>query len=914
MNTKKVVYIFLLLIMAIFQLALPFPAYAACSGIVYVNASLGSGSPDGCSWGTAFSKLQDGLATATSGDQIWVASGTYYPDEGTGQTANARNSTFLLKNSVAIYGGFTGSETLLSQRNVNPATNNTILSGDIDGTPADNAGNAYHIVTANSSSSNAVLDAFTIISGNATGATLPNGAGILISDSSPTFGNLIIRNNVADFGGGVLNYTTNLAVPEASYSRPIFTNVTFSNNTAIEGGGLQASNSSIVLNDVIFSENSATSGAGGGIYANTGNPWDAPSVPKLTNVTFSGNTARGGAGMYNNNNTAALNSVTFSNNTALRRGGGVLNENADPSFTNVTFYGNVSQESIGSTPWGGGGMINITSNPTLNNVTFSGNNSVNALSDAGGDGMRNTVNSNPVIRNSIFWGDTNDEINDDGTGTITISDSVVQGGFVGGTHIITTNPNLSALVDNGGFTQTVAIGSGSSALDAGGVTAACAPTDQRRMARPQGAACDIGAYEFSLVNTDVYIGINKRQSYDLNNTTTISDHYPNVFNGPLQVLSKMEEKFFATERTTYGNSFHETTGIPNNQLTTDYWFPWYDFSIMSTWISVGNPSTSQTANVSVYIGGQFMESSTVPPQGRWTPSYPGVFDGPVEVKSTDVLETAGIPSNVAGIPIVVSERTLYGQNFNETNGIPNNRLASDYWFPWYDYAIMSTWISVGNPSPTQTAHVSVYIGGQFKESSDIGPSDRWTPSYPGEFNGPVQVKSTDVLETTGGQSNTPGISIIATERTLYGMSFNETPGIRFADLTTDYWLPTYDSSGSMQTWLSVGNPSTTQSANVSVYIAGQFVGSHVVPASGKWTPIYPGTLSGPVEVKSTDVLETAGGQSNTPGIPVFFSARTLRGTSFSETNGISANQLDSQYWFPWYDFQIMQTWLHIGRP
>ncbi len=415
-------------------------------------------------------------------------------------------------------------------------------------------------------------------------------------------------------------------------------------------------------------------------------------------------------------------------------------------------------------------------------------------------------------------------------------------------------------------------------------------------------------------NVNVKIGVNDKGTYGLPAVSSVAAYYYGVFDGPVKVTSSTGQSIFATERTYYGGTFHETTGIPDYQLTTDYWFPWYDYSIMQTWISVGNPSPSQTANVSIYIAGQFKGSTSIPANGRWTPSYPGVFNGPVEVKSTQTLEAYGGQSNTAGIPIMVSERTLYGQNFNETNGIPNNRLASDYWFPWYDFSIMQTWISVGNPSPTQIAHVSVYIAGQFKGSQDIAPSGRWTPSYPGEFNGPVQVKSTDVLETAGGQSNTPGISIIATERTLYGMSFNETPGVRTLDLTTDYWLPTYDSSGSMQTWLSVGNPDTTQAANVSVYIAGQFVESHVVAASGKWTPIYPGTLSGPVEVKSTAVLESAGNPSSTPGNPVFFSARTLRGTSFSETNGIPANQLDSIYWFPWYDFQIMQTWLHIGRP
>src|SRR6266498_1392068 len=195
-------------------------------------------------------------------------------------------------------------------------------------------------------------------------------------------------------------------------------------------------------------------------------------------------------------------------------------------------------------------------------------------------------------------------------------------------------------------------------------------------------------------DVNVRIGGTDQGRYGLSSMQTLSDQYNNVFNGPVKVTSMGGRPVFATERTLYGNSFHETTGIPNDQLTTDYWFPWYDFSIMQTWISVGNPSTTQNANVSVYIAGQFKGSSAIGPMGRWTPNFPSVFDGPVEVKSTAVLETTGGQSNTPGISIVVSERTLYGQNFNETNGIPNNRLASEYWFPWYDFQIMQTWISI----------------------------------------------------------------------------------------------------------------------------------------------------------------------------------------------------------------------------
>ncbi len=49
------------------------------------------------------------------------------------------------------------------------------------------------------------------------------------------------------------------------------------------------------------------------------------------------------------------------------------------------------------------------------------------------------------------------------------------------------------LADNGGPTLTLMPGTGSPAIDAGGTCSAA--TDQRGIARPQGAACDVGAVE-----------------------------------------------------------------------------------------------------------------------------------------------------------------------------------------------------------------------------------------------------------------------------------------------------------------------------------------------------------------------------------------------------------------------------------
>lgn len=96
--------------------------------LLYVKVSA-SGVNNGTSWTDAYTKLQDAITFANANSsvtQIWVAAGTYYPDEGAGPINNNRSASFSLKNNLAIYGGFAGTETLLSERNW--TTKSTILS------------------------------------------------------------------------------------------------------------------------------------------------------------------------------------------------------------------------------------------------------------------------------------------------------------------------------------------------------------------------------------------------------------------------------------------------------------------------------------------------------------------------------------------------------------------------------------------------------------------------------------------------------------------------------------------------------------------------------------------------------------------------------------------------------------------
>ena len=87
---------------------------------------------DGTAWSTAFAKLQDALSHANliPGDSISEAAGSYYPDEGVGQTNNAKTSRFHILEGIVLLGDFPINGGDLSSRNY--VLNKTNLSGDID--------------------------------------------------------------------------------------------------------------------------------------------------------------------------------------------------------------------------------------------------------------------------------------------------------------------------------------------------------------------------------------------------------------------------------------------------------------------------------------------------------------------------------------------------------------------------------------------------------------------------------------------------------------------------------------------------------------------------------------------------------------------------------------------------------------
>jgi parallel beta-helix repeat protein len=278
---------------------------SADAAIKFVDVSLASGANNGTSWADAYqgtTGLQAALGSAVAGDQIWVRGGLYKP------TATATRSIYFeMKTGVEIYGGFNGTETLLSQRDV--VANPTILSGDLAGNDASNifTDNSFHLINCNTANATAVLDGFTVTGGNANGASASNqdkGGGILcLTGSAVTVRNCRFVSNRCTFGGGAgyINGATPTFIDtlflnniggsfggafDMNNGTSTFLRCEFVGNTAARAGAVECFGSSnSKFTNCIFRGNTAT-GAGGG-----GAVWVSNSTPVLRNCTITGNTS-----------------------------------------------------------------------------------------------------------------------------------------------------------------------------------------------------------------------------------------------------------------------------------------------------------------------------------------------------------------------------------------------------------------------------------------------------------------------------------------------------------------------------------------------------------------------------------------------------------------------------------------------
>jgi len=410
--------------MAVFG-ALLLAGYAAGGDTHYVLLGNPSAAHPHTNWTTAAASLDDGLAAADPGDEVWVSSGVYHPTN--------RRTGFALKNSIGLYGGFAGGETNRPQRD-NEA-NLTVLSGDMDrndetnglgyvgsaiSTNALRGSNSYHVVSwASSAGATNTVDGFTISAGRGRddppvsfesdadgGGIHTTGTGVLHVRNCRIAGNRTGYDSYGGQGAGIRCHgelVVSNCVIQGNCTAP-------GNLEGGHGGGLAVSRSVTMIDTVVVSNRTGDAefmegygGMGAGFLALAGATVRGCTI--RGNITGAGPKSGGdAAGGYANELVVMSDCVVTDNQCGTGgtggHGGGLLCSEG-LAATQTVFTGNSAGDGVG-TGGGGGGFFSMRPTRLVGCTVVS--NTAGTGDDNGGDGggfvclIGGLLVSNTVIR------------------------------------------------------------------------------------------------------------------------------------------------------------------------------------------------------------------------------------------------------------------------------------------------------------------------------------------------------------------------------------------------------------------------------------------------------------------------------------------------------------------------------------
>ncbi len=374
---------------------------------------------------------------------------------------------------------------------------------------------------------------------NLSNLTLENGNGSGINVSSAA-GNLLVY---AQGGNSAVVSIDNSTISNGSVN---------SNGGDIYNDGENGGSVTMTINNSTVTGGSSSGGGytagGGGIYNDGSNSGYVNLT--INNSTVSNNTSIGGTGAGIDNNGEGGNAVltitnsNISGNASDTHGGGIFNDgSAGGSATLTISNSTMSGNSAGNAAVADGGAIFNFGNAgsadvTINNSTLTGNSA-----SRGGGAVANNGITTLTVGHSILAGNTANgsevEYTDNGGGTFTSNgynlygQNGSAGGFVPAAHDILLTGNistvLSALANNGGPTETMALVTGSLAIAAGGSNTGY-ELDQRGDARSISGQISIGAYEYNAVNPYVVTSTADQAGQVFGTLRTALD-YANHFGG-----------------------------------------------------------------------------------------------------------------------------------------------------------------------------------------------------------------------------------------------------------------------------------------------------------------------------------------------------------------------------------------------
>jgi hypothetical protein len=342
--------------------------------------TVATGTGDGSTWANASADIQAMIVASASGDEVWIAAGLYKPlKDGSGNTSptNVQNKVFWLKSGVKLYGGFSGIETLTTQRVI--ATNKTIFSGDIDNNDTNSDGNnineiytdiqgtnVYQLLALYSCDNTTVVDGiiFTGAVGASTGAGqtingfnfTPNfGSAITIYAAFPTIRNCVFSGNTSFYGATYWN--------NVGGANPVtVTSCIYTGNNTTYGGGMFLHRGNSIINNVVFLNNTATYGGAFNISSNM----PAGNTISFTNCTMVNNTSTTYNAMRIENGTISFVNDIMYNATPVA--GGLISKSGGTLTSSYSILQNSGANSSWNSNYGTDGGNNYDLNPLFLNI------------------------------------------------------------------------------------------------------------------------------------------------------------------------------------------------------------------------------------------------------------------------------------------------------------------------------------------------------------------------------------------------------------------------------------------------------------------------------------------------------------------------------------------------------------------
>lgn len=386
---------------------------------------------------------------------------------------------------------------------------------------------------------------------------------------------------------------------------------------------------------------------------------------------------------------------------------------------------------------------------------------------------------------------------------------------------------------------------------------------------------------------------------------TITPKFDGLIGGPVEVNSLTGDQALVSQRVLWGDSsFEEVAGTDYRRLSHNFYWPWYDQQSAGyiNWVLISNPSDKQIY-YEITIPGIDTNATpgakgTIPPRGIVTPTFPDIMGGPVQLKAyTD--SNKATPARVMASQRVLSNVGTSQEAFNEAPGIPATELSNHYIWTWYDNTSPDArnWIVVANPSETETIRVEIRIDSSIMQNLDttnsaygqyyfeIAPRERITPMFNAQ-GGPAELKA--YLSNGTWEDQADRREVIASQRAIWGPSFDEMMGYPHEALSDTYFWTWYDEeSRGMRNWVLVGlRPDENDIVTIEVSFTNKNSGEPVLsvydidPAVEQrhyWT--FPGKMGGPVQVKAYKQ-----GEPSTPK-DVIASQRVLYNGYFNEVVG-----------------------------